>query len=35
MLLNQALEVQIKQSQEHQVLPHDQCRSGHNHYPSL
>ena len=35
MLQNQALEVQIKQLQEHQVLSHDQCRSGHNHYPPL
>ena len=35
MLQNQALEVQTKQPQEHQVLPHDQHRSGHNHYPSL
>ena len=35
MLQNQALEVQIKHPQEHQVLSHDQCRSGHNHYPPL
>ena len=35
MLQNQALEVQIKQLQEHQVLLHDQRRSGHNHYPSF
>ena len=35
MLQNQALEVQIKQLQEHEVLSHDQQRSGHNHYPSL
>ena len=35
MLQNQALEVQIKHSQEHQVLSHDQHRSGHNHYPPL
>ena len=35
MLQNQALEVQIKQPQEHQVLSHDQGRSGHNHYPPL
>ena len=35
MLQNQALEVQIKHSQEHQVLSHDQRRSGHNHYPPL
>ena len=32
-LQNQALEVQIKHPQEHQVLSHDQRRSGHNHYP--
>ena len=30
-LQNQALEVQTKQPQEHQVLPHDQHRNGHNH----
>ena len=35
MLQNQALEVQIKHSQEHQVLSHDQRKSGHNHYPPL
>ena len=35
MLQNQALEVQIKHPQEHQVLSHDQRRSGHNHYPPL
>ena len=35
MLQNQALEVQIKQPQEHQVLSLDQRSSGHNHYPSL
>ena len=35
MLQNQALEVQIKHPQEHQVLLHDQSRSGHNHYPPL
>ena len=35
MLQNQALEVQIKHPQEHQVLSHDQRRSGHNHYPSI
>ena len=35
MLQNQALEVQIKHPQEHQVLSHDQHRSGHNHYPPL
>ena len=35
MLQNQALDVQIKQPQEHQILSHDQRRSGHNHYPSL
>ena len=35
MLQNQVLEVQIKHSQEHQVLLHDQRRSGHNHYPPL
>ena len=35
MLQNQALEVQIKQLQEHEVLSHDQRRSGHNYYPSL
>ena len=35
MLQNQALEVQIKHPQEHQVLLHDQRRSGHNHYPPL
>ena len=34
-LQNQVLEVQIKHSQEHQVLLHDQRRSGHNHYPPL
>ena len=35
MLQNQVLEVQIKHPQEHQVLSHDQRRSGHNHYPPL
>ena len=35
MLQNQVLEVQIKHSQEHQVLFHDQRRSGHNNYPPL
>ena len=35
MLQNQVLEVQIKHLQEHQVLSHDQRRSGHNHYPLL
>ena len=35
MLQNQALEVQIKHPQEHQVLLHDQRRSGHNHYSLL
>ena len=35
MLQNQVLEVQIKHLQEHQVLSHDQRRSGHNHYPPL
>ena len=35
MLQNQVLEVQIKYPQEHQVLSHDQRRSGHNHYPPL
>ena len=35
MLQNQAFEVQIKHSQEHQVLLHDQRRCGHNHYPPL
>ena len=35
MLQNQALEVQIKHPQEHQVLSHDQHRRGHNHYPPL
>ena len=35
MLQNQALEVQIKHPQEHQVLSHDQRRSDHNHYPLL
>ena len=35
MLQNQALEVQIKHPQEHQVLSRDQRRSGHNHYPSI
>ena len=35
MLQNQALEVQIKHLQEHQVLSHDQRRSGDNHYPPL
>ena len=35
MLQNQALEVQIKHSKEHQVLLHDQRRSGYNHYPPL
>ena len=35
MLQNQALEVQIKHPQEHQVLLHDQRRSGHIHYPPL
>ena len=35
MLQNQALEVQIKHPKEHQVLLHDQRRSGHNHYPPL
>ena len=35
MLQNQALEVQIKQPQEHQVLSLDQRSSGHNHYPPL
>ena len=35
MLQNQALEVQIKHPQEHQVLSRDQHRSGHNHYPSI
>ena len=35
MLQNQMLEVQIKHPQEHQVLSHDQHRSGHNHYPPL
>ena len=35
MLQNQVLEVQIKHPQEHQVLLHDQRRSGHNHYPPL
>ena len=33
MLQNQVLEVQIKYPQDHQVLSHDQRRSGHNHYP--
>ena len=35
MLQNQVLEVQIKHSKKHQVLSHDQRRSGHNHYPPL
>ena len=35
MLQNQALELQIKHRQEHQVLPHDQRRSGHNPYPPI
>ena len=35
MLQNQVLEVQIKYPQDHQVLSHDQRRSGHNHYPPL
>ena len=35
MLQNQALEVQIKHPQEHQVLSYDQRRSGHNHYSPL
>ena len=35
MLQNQVLEVQIRHLQEHQVLSHDQRRSGHNHYPPL
>ena len=35
MLQNQALEVQIKHPQEHQVLSHDQRKSGRNHYPPL
>ena len=35
MLQNQALEVQIKHPQKHQVLSHDQRRSGHNPYPPL
>ena len=35
MLQDQALEVQIKHPQEHQVLLHDQRRSDHNHYPHL
>ena len=35
MLQNQALEVQIKHPKKHQVLSHDQRRSGHNHYSLL
>ena len=35
MLQNQALEVQIKHPQKHQVLSHDQRSSGHNPYPPL
>ena len=35
MLQNQVLEVQINYPQEHQVLSHDQRRSGHSHYPPL
>ena len=35
MLQNQVLEVQIKHPKKHQVLSHDQSRSGHNHYPPI